>query len=131
MKLRSVFPVKRIEKAKNIEFCERCDENVKESIVRWSGHIERLDSIGRVKNMAEGDFGGQRRGRPERRWYSMITGSDCVRIVYSNRIEEAKELVIEERVEEICLECMRTANSVLIWQSMEWLLTPWLIVMTH
>ncbi|WP_435336460.1 hypothetical protein, partial [Klebsiella pneumoniae] len=77
--LRSVCGVRRIDRVRNEEIRGRCgvdkslNQQVEESILRWYGHVERMDDERTVKKIYKSDIvGRRRRGRPRRRWYDVV-----------------------------------------------------------
>ena len=95
--LRSICGVTRMDRLRNEYIRNRCDlkngigVKVERNVLRWFGHIERMDDERLVKKVYESSVeGGRRRGRPCKRW------KDCVKEYVQQRGVEwarAEELV--------------------------------------
>ena len=77
--LRGVLGVRRIDKMRNEVIRELCGvekgvkERISESILRWFGHMERMDENRLVKRMYKGEcVGDKRRGRPKNKWIGSV-----------------------------------------------------------
>ena len=73
--LRNICGVRRIERVSNAEIRRRCGKNVSVSqkmdqgVLRWFGHVERMENERLVKRVYESDIRGvRRRGRPKKCW---------------------------------------------------------------
>jgi len=95
--LRSICSVRRIDRVRNDEIRRRCrkkgsvSERMDQSILRWFGHVERMDGDRMAKQVYESEMQGRRcRGRPRKKWM------DSVKEVLAKRglnIQEAKVCV--------------------------------------
>jgi hypothetical protein len=77
--LRGVLGVRRIDKMRNERIRELCGvekgvlERISESILRWFGHMERMDESRLVKRVYKGVCEGYRgRGRPKNKWIGSV-----------------------------------------------------------
>ena len=78
--LRSICRLRRIDKIPNREILERCKKEVRvgekmsRALLRWYGHVERMEENRLTRRVYEAKVEGRRdRGRPRRRW------KECVR----------------------------------------------------
>ena len=77
--LRSVLGVRKIDKIRNKFIRIACgvekgiNERINESVLRWFGHVERMDDSRMVKRMYKSESIGTRpRGRMKRRWIDSV-----------------------------------------------------------
>ena len=77
--LRSVLGVRRIDKIRNEFIRSTCgvekgiNERINESMLRWFGHVERMDDSRMVKRMYKSECIGKRPpGRAKRRWIDSV-----------------------------------------------------------
>ena len=77
--LRSVCRLRRIDKVPNREILERCKKEVRvgekmnRALLRWYGHVERMEENRMTKKVYEAKVEGKReRGRPRRRWRECV-----------------------------------------------------------
>ena len=77
--LRGVLGVRRINKVRNELIREWCgvkkgvNERINESMLRWFGHMERMNDSRLVKRMYSGECVGNRpAGRPKRKWIESV-----------------------------------------------------------
>ena len=77
--LRVVLGVRRIDKMRNEVIRELCGvekgvkERISESILRWFGHLERMDESRLVKLVYRGECVGNKRcGRPKNNWIGSV-----------------------------------------------------------
>ena len=77
--LRGVLGVRRIDKMRNEYIRGLCGvengvkERICESILRWFGHLERMDESRLVKRVYRGEcVGNKRRGRPRTKWIKSV-----------------------------------------------------------
>ena len=77
--LRSVCKLKRIDKVPNWEIVERCKKEVRvgekmsRALLRWYGHVERMEGDRMVRRVYEAKVEGKRKkGRPRRRWRECV-----------------------------------------------------------
>ena len=73
--LRNICGLRRIDRVSNVEIRRRCGKNVSVSqrmdqgVLRWFGHVERMENERMVKRVYESDVRGvRRRGRPRKCW---------------------------------------------------------------
>ncbi|WP_289480288.1 hypothetical protein, partial [Klebsiella pneumoniae] len=73
--LRSICGVRRIDRIRNEEVCRRCGKDASvgmkmdQSLLRWFGHVERMNEDRIPKRIYESDVVGvRRRGRPRKSW---------------------------------------------------------------
>ena len=95
--LRSICGVRRLDRVRNEEIRRRCSkevsvcEKVDQSVLRWFGHVERMEEERLVKRVYQSDvMGVRRRGRPRRGWM------DGVKEILGRKglsIEDARECV--------------------------------------
>ena len=95
--LRSICGVRRIERVRNVEVRRRSGKSVSigekmdQSVLRWFGHVERMEDDRLVKRVYDSEvMGGRRRGRPRKCWI------DGVKEVLERKglsMEEARECV--------------------------------------
>ena len=99
--LRNICGVRRTDRVRNEEIRRRCrkkasvGERMDQSILRWFGHVERMEDDRLARKVYESEMQGPRcRGRPRKGWM------DGVKEVLSKRglnIQEAKECVQDRR----------------------------------
>ena len=99
--LRSVCGLRRVDKVPNREILDRCKKEVRvgekmsRAILRWYGHVERMEKGRMTRRMYEAKVEGKReRGRPRRRW------RECIKERVGGKglgMEEAGELVEDRR----------------------------------
>ena len=77
--LRSVCKLKRIDKVPNREIVERCKKEVRvgekmsRALLRWYGHVERMEGDRMARRVYEAKVEGKRKkGRPRRRWRECV-----------------------------------------------------------
>lgn len=75
---------------RNTDISKRCSvssslDQRKESVLRWFGHMDKIDMTRYVKKSTS-DFAGQRKGGRPRRWYDMVC--ECLR-EHQKRMDEA------------------------------------------
>ena len=77
--LRNICGVRRIDRVRNTEVRRRCGKEVnvgvkiEQSVLRWFGHVERMDEERMVKRVYEASVEGvRRRGRPRRSWMDEV-----------------------------------------------------------
>src|SRR5678815_4983448 len=82
--LRDMLGVKRINKMRNELIRELCGvkkgvhERINESMLRWFGHVERMNESRLVKRMYSGECVGNRpAGRPKRKWTESV--NECLK----------------------------------------------------
>src|SRR5678815_5828185 len=82
--LRGVLGVRRIDKMRNERIRELCgvkkgvNKRINESMLRWFGHVERMNGSRLVKRMYSGDCVGNRpAGRPKRKWIESV--NECLK----------------------------------------------------
>src|SRR5678816_1261878 len=82
--LRGVLGVRRIDKMRNELIREWCgvkkgvNERINESMLRWFGHMERMNDSRLVKRMYSGECVGSRpAGRPKRKWIESV--NECLK----------------------------------------------------
>src|SRR5678815_4693102 len=82
--LRGVLDVRRIDKMRNERIRERCgvkkgvNERINESMLRWFGHVERMNDSRLVKRMYSVECVGNRpAGRPKRKWIESV--NECLK----------------------------------------------------
>jgi len=82
--LRGVLGVRRIDKERNERIREWCgvkkgvNERINESMLRWFGHVERMNESRLVKRMYSGECVGNRpAGRPKRKWIESV--NECLK----------------------------------------------------
>ena len=82
--LRGMLGVKRINKVRNERIREWCgvkkgvNERINESMLRWFGHVERMNESRLVKRMYSGECVGNRpAGRPKRKWIESV--NECLK----------------------------------------------------
>lgn len=95
--LRAVSGVRRVDRVRNERIRERCGSKksmlgrADESVLRWYGHVERMDNERVTKKIYESSVSGVRgRGKPKLRWM------DCVKELVERRgltLQAAKECV--------------------------------------
>ena len=90
--LRGVLGVRRIDKMRNERIRELCgvkkgvNERINETILRWFGHLERMDESRLVKRMYNGECVGKRPvGRPKKRWIDSV--KECLNERNVNLVE--------------------------------------------
>src|SRR5678815_2321686 len=76
---RSMLGVRRINKMRNERIREWCgvkkgvNERINESMLRWFGHVERMNGSRLVKRMYSGECVGNRPvGRPNKKWIESV-----------------------------------------------------------
>src|SRR5678815_1717427 len=77
--LRGVLCVRRIDKMRNEHIRELCgvkkgvNERINECMLRWFGHVERMNDNRLVKRMYSGECVGNRPvGRPKKKWIESV-----------------------------------------------------------
>src|SRR5678815_4666944 len=77
--LRGMLGVRRIDKMRNERIRELCgvkkavNERINESMLRWFGHVERMNDSQLVKRMYSGECVGNRpAGRPKKKWIESV-----------------------------------------------------------
>ena len=100
--LRSVLGGRRIDKMRNERIREMCgveremNERINESLLRWFGHMERMDESRLVKRMHSSECEGSKPvGRPKKRWIESVT--KCLR-ERNVDLEEARGMVSNRNV---------------------------------
>jgi hypothetical protein len=95
--LRSVLGVRRIDKMRNERIRELCgvergmNERINESLLRWFGHMERMDESRLVKRMYSSECEGSKPvGRPKKRWIESVT--KCLQ-EWNVELEDARGMV--------------------------------------
>ena len=95
--LRGVLGVRKTDKMRNEYIREMCGvvkgviERINESILRWFGHMERMDENRLVKKMYRGECVGDRTvGRPKLRWIDSV--KKCLK-VRNVSLPEARRMV--------------------------------------
>ena len=69
------------------------DERINESILRWFGHMERMDENRLVKRMYSGECVGKKPvGRPKKRWIELVR--DCLK-ERNVSMDEARRMVLD------------------------------------
>ncbi|KAK3869735.1 hypothetical protein Pcinc_024963 [Petrolisthes cinctipes] len=77
--LRSMCGVTRMDRVRDEKVRRRTGvvrELAGQSVLRWFGHVERMEENRMVKRIGGSDLGGvRRRGRPQRRWMDTVKGT--------------------------------------------------------
>ena len=80
--LRGLLSIRRIDRALNARIRELCgvrkgqDEKSDEGVLRWFGHVERMESDRIAKRVYVSECAGSRSvGRPRKRWNDTVKGS--------------------------------------------------------
>ena len=116
--LRNICGVKRLDSVRNEEIRIRCSKEVSvcetadQSVLRWLGHVERMEENRLVKRVYQLDvMRARRRGRPRRGW---MDGVIDILGRKSLSIEEARECV-QDRCDwrNICKGVRRVAGEAL------------------
>jgi hypothetical protein len=100
--LRGILGVRRIDKMRNEHIRELCgvkkgvNEKINENILRWFGHMERMNRSWLVKRMYNGECVGNRPvGRPKKRWIESLKECLTERNV---SLVEARRMVCDRSV---------------------------------
>ena len=95
--LRNICRLRRLDRVRNEEIRRRCGKEVSvckkvdQSVLRWFGHVERMEEDRLVKRVYQSDvMGVRRRGRPRRGW---MDGVIDILGKKGLSIEEARECV--------------------------------------
>src|SRR5678815_4819944 len=83
--LRGILGVRRIDKMRNERIRDLCgvkkgvNERINESMLRWFGHVERMNDSRLVKRMYSGEcFGNRPAGRPKKKWIESV--KECLQV---------------------------------------------------
>ena len=82
--LRGLMSIRRMDRVPNARIRELCgvrkrlDESIDESVLRWFGHVERMERDRIVKRAHEGECAGSRSvGWPQKRWIDTV--KECLK----------------------------------------------------
>ena len=82
--LRGLLGIRRMDKVPNARIRQLCgvtkgvDEKIDEGVLRWFGHVERMENDRIAKRVYVGECAGSRSvGRPRKRWIDTV--KDCLR----------------------------------------------------
>ena len=77
--LRGLLGIRRMDKIPNARIWQLCgvtkcvDEKINEGVIRWFGHVERMENDRISKMVYVGEYAGSRSvGRPRKRWIDTI-----------------------------------------------------------
>src|SRR5678815_2173447 len=92
--LKGVLDVRRIEKMRNERIRELCgvkkgvNERINESMLRWFGHVERMNDSRLIKRMHNGECVGNRPAARPKKWIELV--KEC--------LKERNESLAEARI---------------------------------
>ena len=82
--LRGLLGIRRMDKLLNAQIRHLCevtkgvDEKIDEGVLRWSGHVERMENDRIAKRVYVGECAGSRSvGRPRKRWIDTV--KECLK----------------------------------------------------